>query len=66
MANDELLTILRKGTAAWNAWLENFKPDLSRLDIGLDLSGADLVGMDLSEGVHCRATIWMGSQRQSG
>jgi hypothetical protein len=54
VANDELLSILRQGTAARNAWCEspiNFEQDLSRSDFGFDLSGANLVDTNLS-GAH--------------
>ena len=45
MPNDEYLAVLRRGAAAWNAWLAQHHeaPDLSRAGLrGLDLSGFDL------------------------
>jgi Ion channel/Pentapeptide repeats (8 copies) len=61
MASDELLTLLKQGSAIWNKWLceqraanERFRPDLemanlSGWDLGeANLSKADLGGADLS------------------
>jgi hypothetical protein len=55
MPNDDHVVLLRRGTAAWNAWWagRDVLPDLSRAGLrGLDLSGfnlsrADLQGADL-------------------
>ena len=55
MPNDDHVVLLRRGTAAWNAWRagRDVLPDLSRAGLrGLDLSGfnlsrADLQGADL-------------------
>jgi uncharacterized protein YjbI with pentapeptide repeats len=52
MASTKHLRIIKKGTAAWNAWREDnpdIAPDLSGADLsGADLSGTDLSGTDLS------------------
>ena len=56
MPDDEHLTVLQRGAAAWNAWRaeQSEWPDLSRAGLrGLDLSGfnlshADLQGADLA------------------
>lgn len=52
MANEELVTLLKRGTALWNAWrLRNrtAPADLSGAPLrGLDLTKADLDGADLS------------------
>jgi uncharacterized protein YjbI with pentapeptide repeats len=41
MANDDYIAQLKKGAAAWNAWLAE------NLEFPLDLSGADLSGADV-------------------
>ena len=50
MANDEHVSVLGRGAAAWNEWRADRSetPDLSRAGLrGLDLSGFDLSGTDL-------------------
>jgi uncharacterized protein YjbI with pentapeptide repeats len=50
MANDDHIAQLKKGVAAWNAWMkENHDPNASRYLIQPDLSWADLGGADLTE-----------------
>jgi uncharacterized protein YjbI with pentapeptide repeats len=46
MANDDHIAQLKKGVAAWNAWREENR------DVRPDLSGAELRGANLSEGLH--------------
>jgi uncharacterized protein YjbI with pentapeptide repeats len=65
MPNDEHVALLRRGSAAWNAWRaeQNETPDLSRaglrgLDLdGFDLSRADLRDADLRGANFCRANL---------
>src|ERR1700719_784894 len=50
MANDEHVSVLGRGAAAWNEWraTHDEMPDLSRAGLrGLDLSGFDLSRADL-------------------
>jgi uncharacterized protein YjbI with pentapeptide repeats len=50
MPNDEHVTLLRQGAAAWNAWRaeRDEAPDLSRAGLrGVDLGGFDLSRTDL-------------------
>ena len=48
MANDEHVTILKKGADAWNAWRDE-NPDIIHADLSrANLSGAHLSGADLS------------------
>jgi uncharacterized protein YjbI with pentapeptide repeats len=52
MANDEHVSVLGRGAAAWNEWRadRDEMPDLSRAGLrGLDLSGFDLSRADLRE-----------------
>ena len=53
MANEELVTLLKKGTDAWNAWRARDRAapaDLSGAALrALDLAKADLAGADLRE-----------------
>ena len=61
MPNDEHLAVLRRGTAAWNAWCaENRETaDLAQAGLrGLDLSGYDLSRADLRG-----ALLWRSSGR---
>ena len=50
MANQEHLDILRQGVDAWNEWRKEFLDPLIKADLqlGPDLSGADLEFLDLS------------------
>jgi uncharacterized protein YjbI with pentapeptide repeats len=52
MPNDEHVALLRRGSAAWNAWRaeRGETPDLSRAGLrGLDLGGFDLSRADLQD-----------------
>src|SRR6516162_6248070 len=58
MPNDEHVALLRRGSAAWNAWRAEREetPDLSRAGLrGLDLSACDLSRADL-QGADLRGT----------
>ena len=58
MPNDEHVALLRRGSAAWNAWRAEREetPDLSRAGLrGLDLSGCDLSRADF-QGADLRGT----------
>ena len=58
MPNDEHVALLRRGSAAWNAWRAGREetPDLSRAGLrGLDLSACDLSRADL-QGADLRGT----------
>jgi len=43
MADENLVALLRKGVAEWNAWRKQ------RYLVPVDLTGANLSGVDLSE-----------------
>ena len=45
--NEELLDRLRQGVAAWNVWREANREAGRHIEI--DLSGADLVGVEAAE-----------------
>jgi hypothetical protein len=63
MANDEHVSVLGCGAAAWNEWRadRDETPDLSRAGMrGLDLSGFDLSGADL-RGADLRGTNLSGA-----
>jgi hypothetical protein len=61
MANDEHVTLLKQGVAAWNAWREknpDIRPDLSEAILGgADLSGANLFMADLSGAILVKANL---------
>ena len=68
MPDDEHLTVLQRGAAAWNAWRAEHDqaPDLSRAGLrGLDLSGFDLSRADLREadlrGTNCSGANLAGA-----
>ncbi len=62
MANEEQLSLLRKGTKAWNAWREKnpqIRPDLSDANLSeANLNGADLIGANLREANLGRADLF--------
>jgi uncharacterized protein YjbI with pentapeptide repeats len=63
MANDEHVSVLGRGAAAWNEWRadRDETPDLSRAALrGLDLSGFDLSRADL-RGADLRGTKLSGA-----
>jgi uncharacterized protein YjbI with pentapeptide repeats len=63
MANDEHVSVLGRGAAAWNEWRadRDEMPDLSRAGLrGLDLSGFDLSRADL-RGADLRGTNLSGA-----
>jgi uncharacterized protein YjbI with pentapeptide repeats len=63
MANNEHVTMLGRGAAAWNEWRADCYeiPDLSRAGLrGLDLSGFDLLRADL-RGADLRGTNLSGA-----
>src|SRR5436853_7045172 len=63
MANDEHVTMLRRGVTMWNEWraTHDEMPDLSRAGLrGLDLSGFDLSRADL-QGADLRGTNLSGA-----
>jgi uncharacterized protein YjbI with pentapeptide repeats len=63
MANDEHVSVLGRGAAAWNEWRadRDETPDLSGAGLrGLDLSGFDLSRADL-RGTDLRATNLSGA-----
>jgi uncharacterized protein YjbI with pentapeptide repeats len=63
MANDEHVSVLGRGAAAWNEWRadRDETPDLSRAGLrGLDLSGFDLSRADL-RGADLRGTNLNGA-----
>jgi len=65
MANEDHVSRLRDGVAAWNAWRQaqpDMAPDLRAGALrGLDLSGANLAGADLRE-ADLRGTLFRGAQ----
>ncbi|MFQ6018233.1 MAG: pentapeptide repeat-containing protein [Kiloniellaceae bacterium] len=64
MANEDQVALLKRGTAAWNAWRAEHPdavPDLSGAALrGLDLAGAHLAGA-LLPGADLRGTVLRGA-----